>query len=71
VQMVQRFGRVLRRTQDKHRATIIVMYFEDTFEDLSHRESETSDVWSELRQAARNHLTVSGETLRQILDRLD
>jgi superfamily II DNA or RNA helicase len=71
VQMVQRFGRVLRRTQDKHRATIIVMYFEDTFEDLSHRESETSDVWSELRQAARNHLTVSGETLQQILDRLD
>ena len=71
VQMVQRFGRVLRRTQDKHRATIIVMYFKDTFEDLSHRESETSDVWSELRQAARNHLTVSGETLRQILDRLD
>lgn len=71
VQMVQRFGRVLRRTQGKHRATIIVMYFEDTFEDLSHRESETSDVWSELRQAARNHLTVSGETLQQILDRLD
>jgi len=71
VQMVQRFGRVLRRTQDKHRATIIVMYFKDTFEDLSHRESETSDVWSELRQAARNHLTVSGETLQQILDRLD
>lgn len=71
VQMVQRFGRVLRRTQDKHRATIIVMYFKDTFEDLSHRESETSDVWSELRHAARNHLTVSGETLRQILNRLD
>ena len=71
VQMVQRFGRVLRRTQGKHRATIIVMYFKDTFEDLSHRESETSGVWSELRQAARNHLTVSGETLQQILDRLD
>lgn len=71
VQMVQRFGRVLRRTPDKQRATIIVMYFQDTFEDLSHRDADTSDVWSELRQAARNHLSVSGETLQQILDRLD